>query len=80
MRQRKAMRDTVLPMPENTSSRDGSTITVRLDSRTGERLRVVAELLTERDALGREVTVSQVVRAGIDAMWERHANDEAGER
>lgn len=68
-------------MPEITEARDGigSTITVRLDSRTDNRLRVVAELLTEQDSLGREVTVSQVVRAGIDAMFERHATLEAND-
>lgn len=68
-------------MPEITAARDGigSTITVRLDSRTDNRLRVVAKILTEQDSLGREVTVSQVVRAGIDAMYERHATLEAND-
>lgn len=70
-------------MPENTitESQDGigSTVTVRLDSRTDNRLRVVAELLTESDPLGRSVTASQVVRAGIDMMYERHATLDAND-
>lgn len=57
----------------------GSTVTVRLDSRTDNRLRVVAELLTERDPLGRAATISDVVRAGIDAMYEKHATLDAND-
>lgn len=50
----------------------GSTISVRLDSRTDDRLAALAEHFTEQDALGREVTASQIVRRAIDDMYVKH--------
>ena len=49
----------------------GSTITVRLDSRTDNRLAALVEHFTDTDPMGRQANVSQTVRRAIDVLYDQ---------